>query len=157
VAIPPGPIAAADLRNLIPHASKVVTVTLTGAEIRTILEQSVNNVLTDDPQQKVGGMIQVSGLRFRYDPRAPPFRRVHEVSVSGAPLAPDRRYRVATNSLLAEGGHRYRPLRDGRDRHEHESQYEIVRAWITRQGAVSAPPADRIAQSPVPGGHASVQ
>lgn len=147
VAIQPGPITAADLRNLIPHSSKVVTLTLTGAEIRTILEQSVENVLTDDPQQKVGGIIQVSGLRFRYDPHAPSFHRVLAVSISGAPLAPDRRYRVATNSLLSEGGHRYQTFREGRDRQEHAPQYEIVKAWIARQSAVSPPPEDRIVKS----------
>ena len=68
VAIPPGPITAAQLRQLIPHDGRVFTMQLAGAQIRDILEQSVENTFSDDPATKVGGMIQVSGIRFRFDP-----------------------------------------------------------------------------------------
>jgi 2',3'-cyclic-nucleotide 2'-phosphodiesterase (5'-nucleotidase family) len=64
VAIPKGPVTASDLRNLVPHPTKVVTLTITGRQLRAILEQSVENTYTEDPLQKVGGIIQVSGVRF---------------------------------------------------------------------------------------------
>lgn len=90
VAIGPGPITAEDLRNLIPHDSKVVTMTLTGKQIREVLEQAIDNVYTDRLREKVGGMIQVSGIRFTYDPAQPRGERLIEVSVGKAPLAPQR-------------------------------------------------------------------
>ena len=152
VAIGPGKITTGDLRNLIPHHSKVVTMTLNGAEIRQILEQAVENALTDDPQKKVGGMIQVSGLEFDYDPQAKFSDRVREVRIKGRLLDPERGYKVATNSMLAEGGHRYEAFRVGRDRQEHAEQFEIVKDWIKRRGAVSTPPPGRIKpQSPAVG------
>ena len=40
VAIPAGPITAAQLRQLIPHDGTVFTMPLAGAQIREILEQS---------------------------------------------------------------------------------------------------------------------
>jgi 2',3'-cyclic-nucleotide 2'-phosphodiesterase (5'-nucleotidase family) len=40
VALQPGPVTAEALRDLVPHESKVVTLTLTGAQIREILATS---------------------------------------------------------------------------------------------------------------------
>ena len=99
-----------------PHESKVVTLTLTGAQVREILEQAVENTFTDDPKTKVGGMIQVGGLRFRYDPKEPkPASASSEIHVGEKPLEPQRDYRVATNSMLAHGGHNYRTFLAARD------------------------------------------
>lgn len=49
--------------------------------------------------------LQVSGVRFVFDPTLPPGQRVVEgsVSVGGAPLQPDRRYSLITKAYLAEG------------------------------------------------------
>lgn len=105
VALQPGKITAAQLRNLILHDSAVWTMRLTGAQIRQVLEQAIENFTTKDMTKKVGGMIQVSGLHFSYNPEARRNRRVQEVTVGGHALEPRRRYTVAVNALLAEGGH----------------------------------------------------
>ena len=144
VALQPGKIPAAQLRNLIPHDSTVWTMRLTGAQIRQVLEQAIENFTTTDVTRKVGGMIQVSGLHFSYNPEARRNRRVQEVTVGGQALEPRRRYTVAVNSLLAEGGHNYRWFERGIDRREAGKQYEMVKSWIERRGEVSAPPTDRI-------------
>lgn len=144
VAIPPGPITAASLRNLVPHESKVVTLRLTGEQLKQVLEQSVENAYADDPQKKVGGMIQVSGLRFDYVAEAAAGRRVREVTVNEQPLDPQRRYKVATNSMLADGGHNYRTFRDAEGRREERGQYEMIKGWISEARHVSAPPDQRI-------------
>ena len=44
------------LRNLLPHEGKVVTLQLSGAQLRDVLGQAVENSYTDDPARKVGGM-----------------------------------------------------------------------------------------------------
>ena len=103
VALQRGPISAAALRNLIPHDGKVVTMLLAGAQIHEIIEQSLTNTYSDDPETKVGGLIQVAGLQFRHDGK-----RLIEVTVGNRPLNPTRDYRVVTNSMLAGGGHNYR-------------------------------------------------
>lgn len=144
VALQPGIITSAELRNLIPHDSAVWTMRLTGAQILQALEQAIENFTTTDATKKVGGMIQVSGLRFSYDPEARRGRRVREVTVAGRPLAPRRRYTVAVNGLLAEGGHNYQPFTRGTSRREAGTQYEMVKSWIERRGEVSAPPTNRI-------------
>lgn len=145
VAIPAGPITAEQLRNFVPHDAKVVTMTLSGRQIRQIVERSIENVHTENTREKVGGMIQVSGLRFRYDPRRPAGQRVVSIEHAGRPLAPARQYRVATNSLLAEGGHRYVTFLDGRDRRERGKQFEVIREYLHARSPVLAPaPGGRI-------------
>ena len=139
VAIPPGPITQRLLRNLIPHESRTVTLSLSGAQLRAILEQSLENTYTDDPKKKVGGLIQVSGLTFEYDRDAPTGQRVLEIVVGAAPLDSERRYRVVTNSLLAEGGHHYRTFKEASDKQEGRPQYEVVRQALARQRPVAVP------------------
>lgn len=144
VALQPGNITAADLRNLIPHDSAVWTMRLTGGQIRDVLEQSIENVMTQDTTKKVGGMIQVSGLQFSYKPDAPFSQRVQTVTVAGKPLEFARYYAVATNALLAQGGHNYVTFKQGRDRKEGSKQFDLVKSWIAARGNVAAPPTDRI-------------
>lgn len=142
VAIPAGPMTASDLRNLVPHESKVVTMKLTGAQVRAILEQAVENAYTDDPERKVGGMIQVSGLRFSHDDR-----QVTEVRIGDEPLDPARKYRVATSSMLADGGHNYAAFLEGKDRAEAGSQFEMIADWFKQQKEVKPPSDVRIVKS----------
>ena len=140
IALQPGPITAEQLRNLLPHEGKVVTMKLTGAQIRAILEQALTNTFSDDPKTKVGGMIQTGGVHFTYDAKAREGSRLNEVTVGKEPLDPQRAYSVATNSMLAHGGHNYRTFREGRDVTEHESQYETIKAAIKKRGRIEAPP-----------------
>lgn len=144
VAIQPGPLTAAALRNLIPHDSAVWTMRLTGDQILQVLEQAIENFSSKDPSQKVGGMIQISGLQFSYKPEAEFGQRVQQVSVANKPLSPKRWYTVAVNALLAEGGHNYTTFKQGKDRRELDKQFEMVKAWIAARDKVSAPATDRI-------------
>ncbi|MBI3654209.1 MAG: 5'-nucleotidase C-terminal domain-containing protein [Acidobacteria bacterium] len=144
VALQPGEITAAHLRNLLPHDAAVWTMKLTGAQIREVLEQAIENFTTKEPSQKVGGMIQVSGLTFSYDPYEPRGHRVQHIKVGDHPLSTQQRYAIAVNSLLAEGGHHFMAFTRGKARQPVGKQYEMVKAWIARRGEVSAPPTNRI-------------
>lgn len=148
VAFRPGDITAADLRNLIPHDSAVWTMELTGAQIRQVLEQAIENFSSKDIKKKVGGMIQMSGLHFSYRTDAPQGRRVQEATVGGQPISANRMYTVAVNGLLAEGGHNYAAFTKGSKRRELGKQYEVVKAWLARRSEVVAPATDRITKLP---------
>ncbi len=144
VAIEPGTVTAEDLRNLLPHESDVVTMKLTGRQVCDIIEQSIDNVLTEDANEKVGGMIQVSGVAFAYDPKKPPFHRLRWITVRGEKLQPSRLYEVATDALLSEGGHRYRTFLEGAERSTRGREYDLIRRQLATRGRIEAPAADRI-------------
>jgi 5'-nucleotidase/UDP-sugar diphosphatase len=144
VAIQKGVITANELRNLIPHDAAVFTMKLTGTQIREVLEQAIENVFTTDATKKVGGMIQVSGLRFSYDATLSRGGRVKEIFVGDKPLEKPRSYTVAINALLAEGGHNQKTFILGAEKREVGKQYETVKKWIAAQKIVSVPPSNRI-------------
>ena len=144
VAIPPGPITAAQLRQLIPHEGKLVTMLLSGAQILDVLEQAVTNVFTDDPKLKVGGMIQISGIRFQYAPNRTFGKRIVKVEPTEGKWELDHLYRVATNSMLANGGHNQRTFLQGQELKEHGSQFEAIKLWMADNSPIRTPQCGRI-------------
>lgn len=147
VAIVKATITEDQLANFIPHDSKTVTMTLTGAQLIETLEQAVENVYAQDAAKKVGGMIQVSGLLFRYDPQRPYGERVTELRVGEEHVDPKREYRVVTNSLLAEGGHNYKAFLLGKAKREGEPVYNVIKNAIVELKQVRAPQDSRIVNS----------
>jgi len=115
VTIQPGPITRELLVGLFPHPTTVVTESLTGAQIISVLEQSATNLRPVDPIDGVGGLVQTAGLRWTLDLTRPVGSRVRDVSVGANPLEPTRAYRVATNGGLLQGIHRYTAFANGRD------------------------------------------
>ena len=145
VAIPPGPITAADLRQLMPHDGKVVTMSLTGDQILEVLEQAVENTFTDDPGVKVGGMIQVSGIRFRYDRALRKGERITQVALPDRAWNSKQRFSVVTNSMLAQGVHSQKSFLRGEAVTHHDSQYELIKKSFQEHSPVHTPPPGRIA------------
>lgn len=144
VAIPPGPITAAQLRQLIPHDGKIITMRLSAEQVRAVLEQAIENVFTEDIDQKVGGMIQISGLRFSYNPKLPRGERVIDIRLEDDDWSPDGEYLVATNAMLAAGGHHQSTFALVERQTEHQSQYQVVKAAFQRRVRVSPPTQVRI-------------
>jgi 5'-nucleotidase / UDP-sugar diphosphatase len=97
--IPAGPLTRADIYTMLPFANEVVSVRVTGAQLREALENGVRMV-----GQRAGRFPQVSGLRFRFDPKAPRGERVLSVEVGGAPLEPERTYLLATTDFMVRPG-----------------------------------------------------
>jgi 5'-nucleotidase / UDP-sugar diphosphatase len=146
VAIPPGPIRASQLRQLVPHDGKIITMQLPGAHIIAILEQAVDNVFSSDSEAKVGGMIQVSGLRFTYDPDRPQGHRVIAIERTEGSWDAALDYTVATNSMLANGGHNQCSFLLGQNRVELSTQYQMLKAAFQQLSAVMPPSLGRISQ-----------
>ncbi|MGB9103851.1 MAG: 5'-nucleotidase [Terriglobales bacterium] len=93
-----GPITRNQVITAAPFINSLVTMNLTGAQLRELLEQSLT--------LKVG-MMQVAGLRLHYDLSRPEYHRLLSVHVGDAPLEDARTYSVVTNSFLATGGDHY--------------------------------------------------
>lgn len=101
-----GTVTLREIYTIMPFDNTLYTMTLTGEQIRTILEQSL--ALKD-------GILQVAGLRVEFSPSAPRGARVRSVSCGGKALDPRGRYTVVTNSFLAQGGDSYATFLEGRD------------------------------------------
>jgi 2',3'-cyclic-nucleotide 2'-phosphodiesterase (5'-nucleotidase family) len=114
--LPAGRLTSMDIETMLPFGNEAVVVGMTGEALRQALERSVAQL-----PQPWGGFLQVSGLKMRVGlhAQADAGRRIRSVDVLGPdgtfhPLDPKRRYRVATNSFLAQGGNGYHEFSQAR-------------------------------------------
>lgn len=120
-------ITVRDLSEEFPYQNMVSVLTVSGARLRSALENGVS--LVEDNR---GRFPQVSGMQFEFSRSAPSGSRVRSVTVGGEPLDLARMYRLATNEFLAQGGDGYGVLRDaGESRTLPVSVAEAVIAWAT--------------------------
>lgn len=95
-----------------PFGNNLVTLTLTGAQIKELLEQQFDN-----PVAGQNRILQVSqGFSYRWSATALPGQRIQAMTLNGQPLVPTQTYRVTVNSFLADGGDNFTVLRQGQDR-----------------------------------------
>jgi len=99
-----------------PYGNTLIVMTLTGAQIRALLEQQ-----TWHAEEAAGGRrtLQVSnGFSYRWDARRPRGARVlpDSVMLHGAPIVDTQPYRVSVNTFMAQGGDGYTVLTQGVDR-----------------------------------------
>ena len=102
-------ITRRDILAELPFGNRVVTIDISGAELRRALENGLS--LLPNPS---GRFPQVSGLTIEADARRPAGSRIVSVKVGDAPLDEGRSYRVATNDFLLRGGDGYTAFRDGK-------------------------------------------
>ncbi|RLK13726.1 5'-nucleotidase [Micromonospora sp. M71_S20] len=138
----PGEVTYGEAFTVQPFNNLVVTQTLTGAQLRNVLEQQFVGFNGQTTQR----ILQVSaGLTYSYDSTAPVGSRVSALAFDGAPVDPAASYRVTTNDFLANGGDGFTELRAGTDRAT--APGFDVDALIAHLGAgapVAPGPADRI-------------
>lgn len=110
----PGPITLGTIYEILPFENTVYGVLLSGRQLLAALENGVSYY-----SQGSGRFLQVSGLRFSFDPDAPVGQRVKDVHIGvhpgdpeGAPLDLDRIYRVAVTDFMAQGGDEFAMLVD---------------------------------------------
>lgn len=113
--IPPGPVDIKRLLRVLPFNSPAVTLSITGQQLLQILENSASRL-----PETHGRFLQISGLTVEYDLSAPSGQRVRDVQIGGKPLEPFRRYSVATDSFIADGGDGYLMLAGATERIERQ-------------------------------------
>jgi len=104
----PRPATAEQAAGLIdPPSDTIVILNLTGRQVKAALERSVSYA-----PQPSAGFLQVSGIRFVFDPRKDTPNRVSNIQVNGQPLDENKAYKVATTKPLANGQQGYHQVWD---------------------------------------------
>ncbi|HVR98660.1 MAG TPA: 5'-nucleotidase C-terminal domain-containing protein [Thermoanaerobaculia bacterium] len=85
-----GPIQYREVYRVMPFDNTIVVLEMTGAEVKQLLEQAADKV----------GFLHASGLRYAVDPNQPVGSRV----TLRTPLEEARKYKVAVNNFMAQGG-----------------------------------------------------
>jgi sulfur-oxidizing protein SoxB len=95
--LPGDPITMETLLNqtAITYAKSTLT-DMTGAMIKTILEDIADNLFNPDPYYQMGGdMVRIGGLKYAISPLEKIGSRISNLEFGGAPIDPAKSYRVA--------------------------------------------------------------
>ncbi|MBS7781373.1 thiosulfohydrolase SoxB [Acidovorax sp. CCYZU-2555] len=100
---------------------------MTGATIKTVLEDVGDNLFNPDPYYQQGGdMVRVGGLQYQCDPTAGAGQRISDMRLNGQLLEADKMYKVAGWAPVAEEA-----------RNAGNKQiWEIVEPWLKDQKVI---------------------
>ena len=140
-------ITRRDIMTELPFRTHVSVVSLTGYQLKQILEKSVSEV-----EIAKGRFLQVSGISFTYSLDKPAGERIRTILVNGSRLNSKQNYSVATSDYLASGGDGYDTFHNALKQNENTQKppliSDIVIRVIQQQKAISPKIEFRIKQVP---------
>jgi 5'-nucleotidase len=138
-----GTVTYADLFASQPFRNQLVTLTLTGAAIKDMLEQQWL-----DPKRP--RILQVSnGFSYAWDGAKPYGERViaERMTLNGQRIDPAASYRVTVNNYLALGGDGFTVLKQGTEQRFGVYDVDALYGYFRANGPVAPPAGSRIARS----------
>ncbi|MFO7610405.1 MAG: bifunctional UDP-sugar hydrolase/5'-nucleotidase [Candidatus Krumholzibacteriia bacterium] len=132
--LPAGPVTALDVHEVLPFGNALVTASLTGAQLRTVVQTNADAAVGGDH-----GILQISGLAYVYRKATQgPGAELVEITVGGQPLDPERVYTVAMPDFVAQMTGTYLGIGPVAFRDGGETVDEAVVAEFARLGTVTA-------------------
>lgn len=110
---PDGNVTYAEAAAVQPFANTLFTMTLSGAQLKAVLEEQWQPAGASRPFLKLGVS---DGLTYITDYDAPAGSRITHLELDGVAVDPAGQYRIVTNSFLAAGGDNFRTLAQGTER-----------------------------------------
>jgi 5'-nucleotidase len=141
-----GNVTYGEMFTVQPFGNNLVTMTLTGAQIDTLLEQQFDN-----PAPGQNRILQVSnGFTYAWSASAPVGDRVDpaSIAINGTTIDPAASYRVTVNSFLADGGDNFAVLKLGTDRLGGAVDTDALEAYFAANSPVAPGPQNRITRVP---------
>lgn len=135
-----GAVSYGDVFASQPFRNQLVTMTLTGNQIRIALEQQ----WTDPNRPRI---LQVSqNFRYSWDAAKPAGSRIppQSIMLNGVPLDPDKAYRVTVNGFLADGGDGFVVFKGGGAPQVGVYDVDALDAWFKASSPVAPGPMNRI-------------
>jgi len=138
---PPCAVTFGQVFTMQPFGNSLVVMTLTGAQLKTLLEsqQKPNDVTILQPSE---------GFSYTWQSDAPAGARVREMKLGGELIVPERAYRVTVNSFMAEGGDGFVTLTQGTARSGGGQDLDALLAYLKGAAERSPVPAPRITRLP---------
>ncbi len=130
-----------------PFGNSLVALTVTGTQIKQLLEQQFMGCTqgypaTDTAGQPYDRILQVSeGFSYQWDSTRAPCQKVitKSIRINGQPLNLKSRYRITVNSFLADGGDKFYVLKKGTNRTGGPQDVDALEAF-TKASAGSVVP-----------------
>jgi 5'-nucleotidase len=144
---PSGDVTYGDAFTVQPFGNSLVTLTLSGAQIKTLLETQFANCLGQTTFDRI---LQVSkGFSYNWSASAACGNKVSSLTLNGVAIDPATSYRVTVNSFLADGGDAFVVLKDGTSRLGGAVDTDAFEAYLQANPSGVAPGAqNRITRLP---------
>lgn len=136
-----GDITKGSVIGVSPFGNYLVTKKITGADLKSILEKSLemgaNNLKAyqegkhEWPANGGGSYLQIGGMKVAYDQARSLDNRLVSVDIGGAPLDLDSTYTVVTNQFVASNASKYPELAVKPELNQYGASEEAVMRYIT--------------------------
>jgi len=126
-----GSITYGQIFALEPFGNTLVVRTLTGAQVKTLLEHQF-----DVQGLRPSVLVPSANFHFAFDLSRPEGSRIVAMTLDGKPIDPKGQYRVVVNSFLASGGDGYTVLTEGTDTFDAGLDLDALEAWLATNPAV---------------------
>jgi len=126
-----------------PFGNTLMTITVTGAQLKTMLEQQSSIVGAAEKTN----LLQVSKtFAYTFDTTKPIGSRVDAASmkINGQVVQPQESYRITVNAFLADGGDGFAVLREGTNRQAGGVELYALLAYFGANPSLSPPTAKRV-------------
>ncbi|WP_445366543.1 bifunctional metallophosphatase/5'-nucleotidase [Methylomonas sp. BW4-1] len=152
-----GKVTYAEAFTVQPFGNTLVTLTLTGAQIHTLLEQQFTGCTVGYPAsapaagQAFNRIMQVSnGFSYEWKEKGTACDNVDPASIkiNGVVVDPAASYRVTVNNFMADGGDQYYVLTQGTNRLGGALDLDALENYFTVNGTVAPGPQNRILPAP---------
>lgn len=138
-----------------PFGNNLVTMTLTGAQIKTMLEQQFKGCALESPPgaapPSTDRHLQVSeGFSYTWSKDGAECNKIdaRSIKIHGVTVSPSAKYRVTMNSLLADGGEQLYVLKKGTDRRVGPQDLDAMTAYLAKYPSVQPTQPHRITLQP---------
>jgi 5'-nucleotidase len=139
-----GKVTYGELFDTQPFSNNLVTMTLTGAQIRIMLEEQFKGcALGAAPGEKAPDgdrwLLVSEGFAYTFSKSAPPCSKVDPASIKvrGVTVSPSAPYRITVNSFLADGGGEFYVFKKGTDRLVGPVDIDATVAYFAKHGSVA--------------------
>ena len=135
-----GTLTFGDLFAMQPFGNNVVVKTLTGTQLKALLEQQFASGSNSAEQPNM--LLPSRGFAFDYDLSKPAGQRIVRMTLDGRAIDPAGTYRVAVNNFLASGGDNFTVLASGGEATDAGTDIDALEAYV--RGGVTVPATDRV-------------
>ena len=118
-----GPINWGNVFTVEPFGNDLVSLNITGEQVRTLLNQQWTETKTN--------ILQLSGLSYTWSAELPIGKRVLDITLpNGDKIDPAKTYSATVNNFMAEGGDNYTILRDGTNKVTGAVDFDALLSYV---------------------------
>ncbi|SMC25336.1 5'-nucleotidase [Andreprevotia lacus DSM 23236] len=130
-----------------PFGNSLVTLTVTGAQIKELLEQQFAGYSNNQPYDRV--LQSSAGFTYSWDSSKPGGQKVdaNSIKLNGVLIAPTATYRITVNNFMATGGDNFTVLIQGQNVLGGAQDIDALEAYIKARSPLAVPTLNRVTKT----------